>query len=444
MFVFTSTAACLWTTSQSFHIEMPASVKAVEGSCVLIPCQTKPHHTKAIWYKHQSIGWPVVYDAQRPGDVLHEFKGRTSMPGSPSDGNCSLRINNVRMSDGITAFPLINPESDKYYKPTVQIKPQTRTTPAISVSKSPVKEGKVFNLSCSIQHSCPPSPPSIEWRGLSVSSPEVSTETQDAGMWVTVSTVRLTAAHDQHGRDVHCCSIFSDGKTTESQPLTLDITYAPVSVKLTTTKHIITEHDTITLRCRSKSNPRPHFHQWFIMNGGNSLKVNSSSGQINITDVQRNLSAACTAHNTHGSGQSDEISLNVTYVSIMLPASFCSETGRMLRCVCRAEANPIATVTWKLNGSAELPASIIPTVTTRGRVRSSEVTLEGELADQWPVECVATNQYGAETQPMATQEDNGMQHFFCSVFCVCMFKMLLFVSPICCHLGQDPLADANT
>ncbi|KAL2084074.1 hypothetical protein ACEWY4_019592 [Coilia grayii] len=429
------TAACLWTTSRAFHIDMPASVKPVEGSCVLIPCQTDSH-TRVIWYKYQSRGWPVVYDAQRPEDVLLDFKGRTSMPGSPSEGNCTLRINNIRMSDDITVFPYINPESNKYYNPNVGIKPQARTTPAISVSKSPVKEGEVFNLSCSIQHSCPPSPPSIEWRGLSVSSPEVSTETQDAGMWVTVSTVRLTAAHDQHGRDVHCCSIFSDGNTTESQPLTLDISYAPVNVKLGAEKDITAERDTTTLKCLSKSNPQPNFYQWFIKNGSDSFQVNSSKDHIIVTDVQRDFSAACSAQNRFGTGQSAKTFLNVVFVTIISSDSFCSETGRMLRCVCRAEANPTATITWKLNGSAKLPAFVIPTVTTRGRVRSSEVTLEGELADQRPVVCVATNQYGAETQQMALREANvSLPDSFLWIVLGCALGFLGLCGLICfcCH-----------
>ena len=118
-----STAACLLTTSQGINIEMPRSVKAVVGSCVLVPCQTQSH-TRVNWYKHQSMGWPVIYDEKKPLDVISEFRGRTSVPGHPSEGNCTLRIDNVRMSDGIALFPYINPESDKYYTPTVQIQPQ--------------------------------------------------------------------------------------------------------------------------------------------------------------------------------------------------------------------------------------------------------------------------------------------------------------------------------
>ncbi|XP_041964104.1 sialic acid-binding Ig-like lectin 5 isoform X4 [Alosa sapidissima] len=223
------TAACLLSTAQGFSVEMPASVRAVEGSCVLVPCQTRPH-TRVIWYKHQTTGWPAVYDGTYPDSVIGEFKGRTAVLGSPSEGNCTLRINNVKMSDGITLFPYINPESDKYYKPTVQIKTEPRSRPVISGPECPVQEGAVFRLSCSVQHSCPPAPPAIEWRGLTEGSTGVSTQ-RAAELWVEVFTVTVTAARSQHGKQVHCRT---GDMSTESESLTLDIAFLHHA-----TKHLV-------------------------------------------------------------------------------------------------------------------------------------------------------------------------------------------------------------
>ncbi|XP_063054084.1 myelin-associated glycoprotein-like [Engraulis encrasicolus] len=373
-------AMCLFSTPEGFVIEMPSSVRAVEGSCVVIPCHTSSH-TRVIWYKHQRSGWPVVYDGWNLRNAVDGFEGRVSMPGRSSDGNCSLRIDNVRMSDGIKMFPYINPESDKYYSPVVDIKPQARTQPQISISKSPVRDGEEFSLSCSILHSCPPSPPSIRWSGLTAMSPEVHTGKQDGDLWETVSTVRLTAAHDHDRRDVICRSTFGDGITTESKTLTLDVYYAPVDVRLSAVKQTVAERDNTTLTCLSKSNPKAHVYQWFISNNGShTLRVDSTQDRIPMKDVHRDFSAFCTAQNTFGKGQSVKTSLNVTYVSIVLPESYCSEAGGMMRCVCQVDANPTATVTWKLNGTIELPGFVIPLLTTRGSVRSSEFTLQGELA----------------------------------------------------------------
>ncbi|XP_062394566.1 myelin-associated glycoprotein-like isoform X2 [Sardina pilchardus] len=393
-----SFTACLLTTAQGFHIQMPDSVRAVEGSCILVPCQTQPH-TRVVWYKYQSSGWPAIYDRNNPGNVIGEFKGRTTVLGRSSEGNCTLRINNVKMSDGIKLFPYINPESNKYYKPTIQIKTQARTHPEIRGPESPVKEGEVFSLSCSVQHSCPPSPPAIEWRGLTVDTTEVSTESND-NLWVDVSTVTVTAAPSQHGKKVHCRT---GDMSTESRSLTVNITFAPIDVKTSTESSIIAEHGNINLKCNSKSNPRPELYQWLITNGSH-FQVNTSSETITITDVQKGFSAACIAHNAIGAGRSAETSVDVAFVYIMVPNSSCSETGGMLRCVCQVEAQPESTVTWMFNGSANILASVIPAVTTTGNLKSSEVVLEGKLAEHGPVVCVAANSHRTVTHQMTLQD----------------------------------------
>ncbi|XP_031432453.1 sialoadhesin-like isoform X2 [Clupea harengus] len=404
LFGISFTAACLLTTSQGINIEMPRSVKAVVGSCVLVPCQTQSH-TRVNWYKHQSMGWPVIYDEKKPLDVISEFRGRTSVPGHPSEGNCTLRIDNVRMSDGITLFPYINPESDKYYTPTVQIQPQSTTVPEISGPESPVTEGEVLNINCSILHSCPPSPPAIEWRGLSVNTTEVTTERLDTGMWVTVYTVRVNASYHQHRKEVHCRSSFGNSMT-ESGNLILDILYAPMNVTLNSENPTIAEHDTILLKCDSMSNPRAVSYQYLITNGKNPSQVNSSRDSLTITDVQRNFSAACAANNGIGTRWSAKTSPDIAFVSILLSDSFCLETDKMLKCVCRVEAHPDAIVTWMLNGSADLPTSVVPTITIKGNIRSYEVMLEGELAKQRPVVCVAKTPYSNTTQQMTIKAAN--------------------------------------
>lgn len=110
------------------------------------------------------------------------------------------------------------------YSTDISVSSQTKATtvPEISGPESPVTEGEVLNINCSILHSCPPSPPAIEWRGLSVNTTEVTTERLDTGMWVTVYTVRVNASYHQHRKEVHCRSSFGNSMT-ESGNLILDI-----------------------------------------------------------------------------------------------------------------------------------------------------------------------------------------------------------------------------
>ncbi|KAG5270772.1 hypothetical protein AALO_G00172130 [Alosa alosa] len=228
----------------------------------------------------------------------------------------------------------------------------------------------------------------------------VSTQ-RAAELWVEVSTVTVTAARSQHGKQVHCRT---GDMSTESESLTLDIAFAPIDVKTSTESPIIAEHGNINLTCNSMSNPEPERYEWLITNGSRHFQLNSSRETITITDVQRDFSAACIAHNAIGAGQSTKTSVDVAFVSIMVPESSCSDTGRMLRCLCQVEANPVATVTWMFNGSSNISASVIPAVTTTGDLTSSEVVLEGRLAEHGPAVCVAKNSYRTVKQQMAVQD----------------------------------------
>ena len=80
----------------------------------------------------------------------------------------------------------------------------------------------------------------------------------------------------------------------------------------------------------------------------------------------------------------------------------------MLKCVWRGEAHPDAMVTWMLNGTADIPTSVVPTITIKGNIRSYEVMLEGELAKQRPVVCVAKTPYSNTTQQMTIKAANSM------------------------------------
>lgn len=73
-------------------------VSAIKGSCVFVPCSTVPY-SAVKWYKYKRVGYPVVYSRDRT-EIMDEFSGRTSIPGSAQEGNCTLRINNVKQQDG--------------------------------------------------------------------------------------------------------------------------------------------------------------------------------------------------------------------------------------------------------------------------------------------------------------------------------------------------------
>lgn len=84
-----------------------------------------------------------------------------------------------------------------------------------------------------------------------------------------------------------------------------------MDVKTSTESRITAEHSNITLRCDSTSNPRPNLYLWLITNRQHSFQINSSTENISISDVHRDFSAACIAHNIIGAGRSAKADLHV-------------------------------------------------------------------------------------------------------------------------------------
>lgn len=87
--------------SRDWSFTTPSSITGMRGSCIIIPCRftyknSQPPNLRVIWYLYQSNGYPLVYDREQR--VIPEFYGKTSLIGSVSGGNCSLKIEGLEMS----------------------------------------------------------------------------------------------------------------------------------------------------------------------------------------------------------------------------------------------------------------------------------------------------------------------------------------------------------
>lgn len=110
--------------ARGWSINVPQKIKAVEGSCVVVPCQTEPH-SRVTWYQYHSINYPVVYDGLHSHSVTKLFRGRTSVLGKATEGNCTLMIDDVRRADNnIQVYVWIDPDShtnQRFFDQTVTI-----------------------------------------------------------------------------------------------------------------------------------------------------------------------------------------------------------------------------------------------------------------------------------------------------------------------------------
>lgn len=86
--------------SLGWSFTTPRSITGMRGSCIIIPCQFTYHTTKPVdlrvkWYSLQGNGYQPVHDETKK--AIAEF-GRTTIVGSVMMGNCSLRIDQLKMS----------------------------------------------------------------------------------------------------------------------------------------------------------------------------------------------------------------------------------------------------------------------------------------------------------------------------------------------------------
>lgn len=110
-----SSAAAVWTAVQAVSPvpSVPAHVRALAGSCVVIPCSftpLAPHPLKGrkervdvqLSFRGGNSFFPlrsIAFTSEGKGQVSRVFQGRTSQFGRSADGDCSVKIERITEND---------------------------------------------------------------------------------------------------------------------------------------------------------------------------------------------------------------------------------------------------------------------------------------------------------------------------------------------------------
>ncbi|XP_035288834.1 uncharacterized protein LOC118235506 isoform X2 [Anguilla anguilla] len=194
--------------SLGWSFSMPSQVTGLQGSCLVIPCHfeyssTLPSDVSVMWYKYTPGEYPVVYSPARPGDVISDFRGKTSLYGSPSDRSCSLKINPVEMNHHrqrlytwVDPKPISSYHRQNYQDKTVEIYVTDRVDkPEMQIIGIP-KVGEQISVQCSAYHTCPATPPKLSLIGLPETGQRRETEAQDI-KWKTTLVQTWVIVEDQ-------------------------------------------------------------------------------------------------------------------------------------------------------------------------------------------------------------------------------------------------------
>ncbi|KAJ8389083.1 hypothetical protein AAFF_G00122890 [Aldrovandia affinis] len=251
-------------------IWMPQSIKALSGSCVLIPCRfelgpgwdeflIEPAH--GIWRKGDHRLDDAVFNSS---DASFRIKGR--MAGDLLQKSCTTVLENfpIDYSDKYY-FRLECPDRLKYnFEPGVQIDvtdspPKPKLTPV----KVEVTEGTAVSLSCSATAPCPTLPPNLTWTPRLNDSVDQLQENGDQTKYVS-SVLTFTASQLHHGQNITCTALYKlqqgDKQKTSEASLTLSILYMPQISASGSCSRTAAE---ISCSCESHGNPSPSM-EWRV------------------------------------------------------------------------------------------------------------------------------------------------------------------------------------
>ncbi|XP_039178668.1 myelin-associated glycoprotein-like isoform X2 [Crotalus tigris] len=280
--LFDSPVSATWSST------LPSTIQALKGSCVVIPCSfTFPDSwdswkSSVVWYQYHFWSYPEVYNSRSPNNVLPDYQGRTEIVGNLQMGNCTLSINPVEMKDAMKYYVWINPGSvnHRFYDVTVQVEVTDVPNQLELSDLGQVTEGDPTQVSCSVLHTCPLSPPILTWN-LEESKAVTIQEYVTGGSWRTESSFNYIPSHKDHGRFLQCMATFPNKQQIYSG-VNLNVQYKPVIWPESNCTVSRTE-EIITCYCVAEGNPPPRI-EWNLLN-------QTIPGDFNSSELQADLNA---------------------------------------------------------------------------------------------------------------------------------------------------------
>ncbi|KAJ8404989.1 hypothetical protein AAFF_G00329100 [Aldrovandia affinis] len=293
-------AVVVWSVvvaGKQWRVTFPAQISAPAGSCMVIPCSfpspSSPQTVDVSWYQYAKYSYPMVYSKTKGREVIAKFRGRTEIVGSTGEGNCSLKINSTQVAHNAERiYVWINPNnlSGTFYEKMVTLQVTAKAAqPEMQVSGE-LTEGAAVRLTCSVVHTCPPSPP-----------------------YISLSNHRgvLKWSHVEEGAG--------------HSGIVLNVTYPPKSVRIHGDSSIVPPGGNVSLSCRSEANPPAGSFRWYrtVRDRRTLLYHTSESISVGDLDPRQNL-FHCAAENSRGITESAAFEVIAEYAPVILPDSKCT------------------------------------------------------------------------------------------------------------------------
>ncbi|XP_051901442.1 B-cell receptor CD22-like isoform X2 [Pristis pectinata] len=311
--------------SYSWAVWTPLSLRAREGSCVIIPCRFRIRGSGSgdstatgIWLKSDHYhGARVYHTSARSGG---DYAGRVEFLGNMAGGNCSLKIRDLRASDSDKYYFRIEASAGKWSDPIgfKLLVSGDLQKPVITVPER-VVDGEGASLTCSVYSYCPEDTPVFEWHLPHLSRPQETGTVFKDDQWIYSSTVVYVPTFGTTQPAVKCTANFGPGTPSAETEVSLDVKYPPrnVTISLTvnwgTDTHSMKERDRVVLSCDCiTAHPAVREYTWF-RDGTEVRGERSSSLQFPSIFYKDYGKYACQASNEVGKSRSAELTVMGKY-----------------------------------------------------------------------------------------------------------------------------------
>ncbi|XP_062255430.1 B-cell receptor CD22 [Platichthys flesus] len=409
--------AAVWRGVQAFSPvpSVPDRVRALVGSCVVIPCSftpLAPHPLRGrkdrmdIRLRFRGGGhlFPLrstAFNSEDRSQVSRDFQGRTSLFGRIADGDCSVKIERISLDDSRMFEVALKSGDDLLWGKSSSFNLDVVDAPEAPVisGRSAATEGELVTLNCSVSYHCPSRPPTLQWsweKGAPLNSTdpgEVLTLRPDPNRLMLLAQLSFTVSHQVKPR--LRCDVTFPGATSMATSKDLHVTFPPKEVKVQVQSLTVLEGGNALLVCTCKADPPVSQYHWSYTQHGRTVQLRQRTHSVRLYNVTRDMKVRCSAHNLIGRGESRPTPLDIQYKpTIVQLSSTCAVEEFEVLCLCSVASNPRPAVTWSVNGSVP-PHDYNVSVTSEPHVLTA--TLRGHMDQPLTVICFAFNALGNDS-----------------------------------------------
>ncbi|KAG7216824.1 hypothetical protein INR49_001478 [Caranx melampygus] len=415
---------------------VPDRVRALVGSCVVIPCSFTPLAPHSLRGRKERVDvrlrfrggghlFPLrstAFNSEDRDQVSRDFQGRASLSGRITEGDCSVKMERISLDDS------------RMFE--IALKRETPEAPVIGGMLSGT-EGQLVTLNCSATYYCPSRPPTLQWsweRGGHLNSSElgeVQTLHPEPHRLMLVAPLSFTVSHQVKPR--LRCEVNYPGAKTLATSKELHVTFPPKEVKVQVQSLTVQEGGNALLVCSCKADPPVSEYRWSYTQHGHTVHLHQRTHTVRVYNVTRDMRVRCSAQNLIGRGESRPTPLNIQYKPLILhPSSTCVLEEMELLCRCSVDSNPKPAVTWSVNGTVP-PQDYNVSVTSEPLMLT--VTLKGRMDKPLTVICFAFNALGNDSLVLlqGREETASLWWMVIPAVAICLVISLLFLIFFCCR-----------